>query len=67
LRGSAAATCTGRLDHYGIEIGEQNPREPAVPQSSDPPPTNISAGLHSDFVWRPAPRVELVPGARFDG
>jgi TonB family protein len=62
FRGGANA----RLDHYGIEIGEQNPREPAVPQSSDPPPTNISAGLYSDFVWRPAPRVELVPGARFD-
>jgi hypothetical protein len=62
FRGGAEA----RLDHYGIEIGEQNPREPAVPQSSDPPPTNISAGLYSDVVWRAAPGVELVPGARFD-
>ena len=62
LRGGASA----RLDHYDIEVSEQNPREPAVPQSSDPPPTNISAGLYSDLVWRPTARMELVPGARFD-
>jgi hypothetical protein len=62
FRGGADA----RIDHYGLDISEQNPREPAVPQSSDPPPTNISAGVYSDFVWRVAPRVELVPGVRFD-
>jgi hypothetical protein len=55
-----------RLDHYRMKISEENPREPAVPQSSDPPPTNLSAGVYSEFVWRAAPGVELVPGARFD-
>jgi TonB family protein len=62
FRGGADA----RLEHYGLAISEQNPREPAVPQSSDPPPTNVGGGLYSDFVWRPIPGVELVPGARFD-
>lgn len=62
FRGGADA----RLDHYGIEITRRGPLEPTVPQSADPPPTNLTAGIYSDFVWRMTPRVELVPGARFD-
>ena len=41
-----------------------------MPSSADPPPTNITAGVHLDAVWRVVPRVEVVPGARvalFDG
>lgn len=55
----------GRLDHYGLRVVAQGPREPVVPQSAAPPPTNLAAALYGDFVWRPAPGVELVPGARF--
>ena len=62
FRGGADA----RIDKYGSRITKQGPLEPVVPQSADPPPTNLSAGLYSDFVWRVTRRVELVPGARFD-
>jgi hypothetical protein len=62
FRGGAEA----RLDDYRIRITAQGPGEPVVPESANPPPTNVSAGLYSDVVWRAAPRVELVPGARFD-
>lgn len=62
FRGGADA----RLDHYRLRITRQGPGEPMVPQSASPPPTNLSGGLHGDVVWRVAPHVELVPGARFD-
>ena len=55
-----------QLDDYQITITAQGPGEPVVPESANPPPTNLSAGLRADFVWRITPRVELVPGARFD-
>jgi hypothetical protein len=53
-----------QLDHYRMRITRQGPFEPVVPQSANPPPTNFSSALYSDFVWRVTPRVELVPGAR---
>jgi TonB family protein len=62
FRGGAQA----QIDAYSLRITQQGPRDPAVPQSADPPPTNLSAGLYADFVWRVTRRVELVPGARFD-
>jgi len=62
IRGGADA----HLDHYRLKIGPQNPHEPEVPQSANPPPTNLSGGLYADVVWRMVPRVELVPGARVD-
>jgi hypothetical protein len=62
FRGGADA----RFDHYGIRITKMGPGEPVAPASADPPPDNLSAGVHSDFVWRIARHVELVPGARFD-
>jgi hypothetical protein len=55
-----------RLDHYRIKLTAQGPGEPVVPQSGNPPPTNLSGGLHADFIWRATERVELVPGGRFD-
>jgi hypothetical protein len=62
FRGGAEA----RVDDYGMRVTRQGPREPTVPQSATPPPTNLSAGLHADFVWRVTRDVELIPGARFD-
>jgi hypothetical protein len=62
FRGGADA----QLDAYRIRLTAQGPGEPVVPQSANPPPTNLTAGLHSDLVWRVARRVELVPGARFN-
>lgn len=53
------------LDHYRLRITAQGPGEPVVPQSANPPPTNLRAGLHGDFVWRVTRSVEVVPGARF--
>jgi TonB family protein len=58
------AGADARLDHYGMRITKQGPFEPVVPASADPPPTNVSAGVHADLVWRVAPRIELVPGVR---
>lgn len=54
----------GELDHYRMRITAQGPGEPVVPQSANPPPTNVRAGLYADVVWRLSPGVELVPGAR---
>jgi hypothetical protein len=62
FRGGAEA----RLDDNGLTVTRRGPGEPVVPQSADPPPTNLSAALHADFVWRVTSRVELVPGARFE-
>jgi hypothetical protein len=61
-RGGADA----QLDAYRIRLTAQGPGEPVVPASANPPPTNFTAGVHSDLVWHVAKRVELVPGARFN-
>jgi hypothetical protein len=62
IRGGA----TARIDDYGFEQGPPIEHEPIIPSSADPPPTNLTAGLHVDIVWRVVPRLEFVPGARFD-
>jgi TonB family protein len=59
------------LDHYGFAQGQGSNDQLGSPQtplseSADPPPTNLSGGAHADVVWRVAPRVEIVPGARVD-
>jgi TonB family protein len=62
-----------RVDDYGFTPGavpaNQNgsplPQVPAS-QTADPPPTNFTGGAYADVVWRIAPRVEIVPGARVD-
>jgi hypothetical protein len=55
-----------RLDHYRITLTREGPGEPKVPQSANPPPTNLTGGLNAELVWHALPRVELVPGARVD-
>ena len=60
-----------RLDHYGFAQGQGSTDQNASAQSplsesADPLPTNLSGGGHADVVWRAAPRVEIVPGARVD-
>jgi hypothetical protein len=60
------AGASSQLEYYRIRLTRQGPGEPVVPQSANPPPTNLGGGLHADVVWRPSQRVELVPGARFD-
>jgi TonB-dependent receptor-like protein len=62
FRGGADA----RVDHYGSRTTKRGPFEPVIPQSADPPPTNLGAGFYADLVWRVTRRVELVPGARLD-
>ncbi len=60
-----------RIEEYGIAAG-QAPTDPSgsseaqVPSSAAPPPTNMTGGAHADTVWHIAPRVEIVPGVRFD-
>jgi hypothetical protein len=67
VRGGADA----HLDHYGFSQGAA-PTGPdgssmeQVPSSAYPPPTDVTWGAHADVVWRPTPRVEVVPGLRFD-
>jgi TonB family protein len=62
VRGGADA----QVDHYGFAQGEAAADQAVVPSSANPPPTNITWGAHADVVWRVAPRVEIVPGVRFD-
>lgn len=67
LRGGA----DGWLDHYrfaqgAVPTSDDGTPEPQVPSSANPPPTNFTADVHADVVWRVAPRVELVPGVRAD-
>jgi hypothetical protein len=54
------------FDAYGFRQTAPRPREAVVPSSANPPPTNVTGGLHGDVVWRVSPRVEIVPGARVD-
>ena len=49
---------------YQMRIAALAPGEPAVPAGAYPPPTNLSAAVHTDVVLRLSSRVELVPGVR---
>ncbi len=65
VRGGADA----QFDHYGFAQGQAPPDksgspQPQVPSSADPPPTDITGNAHADVVWRVAPPVEIVLGAR---
>jgi hypothetical protein len=60
-----------RIDEYGFAAGQaptdpSGSSEPQVPSSAVPPPANVTAGAHADTLWHIAPRVEIVPGVRFD-
>lgn len=65
------AGADARVDDYGFAQGPPPtdmsgaPLAP-IPSSANPPPTNVTAGLHADVVWRLGPRVEIVPGVRGD-
>jgi TonB family protein len=61
VRGGADA----QVDDYGFSQGAMQAMVP-VPSTANPPPTNITWGVHADVVWRVAPRVEIVPGVRVD-
>jgi hypothetical protein len=61
VRGGADA----RYDEYGFKQGAAlGPDD--NPSTANPPPTNVTWGAHADVVWRISPRVEIVPGVRFD-
>ena len=62
VRGGADA----RYDDYGFKQGAPVPGGENIPSTANPPPTNVTVGAHADVVWRLSPRVEIVPGARFD-
>jgi len=62
VRGGAYA----RYDDYGFKQGAPVPGGEDIPSSANPPPTNVTVGAHADVVWRLSPRVEIVPGGRFD-
>jgi hypothetical protein len=54
-----------RYDDYGFKQGAAlGPDDD--PSTANPPPTNVTWGAHADVIWRLSPRVEIVPGARFD-
>jgi hypothetical protein len=55
-----------RYDDYGFKQGAKVPGGQDDPSTANPPPTNMTWGAHADVVWRLSPRVEIVPGARFD-
>lgn len=63
LRGGASA----RVDAYGFQQPPATEADQVIAASSaNPPPTNVTGGVNGDIVWRLSPRVEIVPGARFD-
>jgi hypothetical protein len=62
VRGGAS----GSFDHYRFRQDAPSPDEAVAPSTANPPPTNLTAGAHADLVWRISPRMEIVPGARFD-
>jgi TonB family protein len=62
VRGGADA----QVDQYGFSQGEAQADQAVVPSSANPPPTNVTWGAHADVVLRVTPRVEIVPGVRFD-
>jgi TonB family protein len=61
VRGGADA----HYDDYGFKQGAALGPDDS-PSTANPPPTNVNWGAHGDVVWRLSPRVEIVPGARFD-
>ncbi len=62
-RGGADA----RLDAYAFDQPASTHRlQVVVPSDVEPPPTNVTTGIYGDVVWKLAPRVEVVPGARLD-
>ena len=62
LRAGAEA----HFDAYRFTQSATRPGDAVVPSTADPPPTNQTVGAHADVVWRVTPRVEIVPGARFE-
>jgi hypothetical protein len=58
----------GHFDRYAFkqDTSTGNETQPPVPSTADPPPMNLTGGVHVDVLWRPVPRLELVPGARVD-
>ncbi|HET6149196.1 MAG TPA: TonB-dependent receptor [Polyangia bacterium] len=62
VRGGAV----GRLDDHGFRQNATGPGDSVPDSSANPPPTNLTAGVHADVIWRVSPRVEIVPGLRFD-
>jgi hypothetical protein len=58
-----------RIDDYTFQQGMLPPDSsggapPPFPASANPLPTNMSGSAYVDVVWRPAPRLEIVPGLR---
>jgi len=60
------AGASARLDDYGFRQNPTGPGDSVTPSSADPPPTNWTTGGYADAIWRVTPRIELVPGLRFD-
>jgi len=56
----------GQFDLYSLSTSAATIAASGVPASASPPPRNATAGAYADTVWRPAERVEVVSGARFD-
>jgi TonB family protein len=61
------AGADARLDVYDLDhVTQPDPMNEIEPSGVDPPPTNFAWGGRADLIWRIAPRVEIVPGARVD-
>jgi hypothetical protein len=58
------AGASAHYDRYGFEQLPPDADQAPVVASADPPPTNLTAAVYADLVWRVSPRVELVPGVR---
>jgi hypothetical protein len=55
------------FDDYGLDVyTPDEPEKPMPPSSVDPPPQNLTAGVHGDVVLRFGSSIEIVPGIRGD-
>ena len=54
------------LDHYDLLDGTLRGGSTDAFASLYPPRNDVAFGVRADVVWKVVPRVEVVPGARFD-
>ncbi len=54
------------LDRFDLLDDPTRSRDTSAFASIFPPRTDLGLGVRADAVWRVAPRVEIVPGARLD-
>jgi hypothetical protein len=53
-----------QIDEYALAAAGAGAN--GIPDSVNPPPSNLMGGVSSDLVWKAGRLIELTPGVRFD-